>query len=122
MTDFADCDVANNGSSHAKAAPSTKTAQPLPKVGALCAQWVRCGTPGCRCARGELHGPYYYRFWREDGRLRKRYVRLGDVRAVRREIQAQRIHDDHVLQLIATGWMGWRHLASKVQKVERHGQ
>src|SRR5262245_38217189 len=54
-------------------------AQSLPKAGALCAQWVRCGTSGCRCNRGELHGPYYYWFWREGGRLRKRYVRLSDV-------------------------------------------
>jgi hypothetical protein len=103
MTVFTDCDVTNNGSSHAKAAPSTKTAQPLPKVGALCAQWVRCGTPGCRCARGELHGPYYYRFWREEGRLRKRYVRLDDVLAVRREIEVQRTFDHHMRELVAAG-------------------
>jgi hypothetical protein len=30
-----------------------------------------------------LHGPYYYRFWREQGRLRKAYVRTKDVAHVR---------------------------------------
>lgn len=25
-------------------------------------------------ARGELHGPYYYRFYRECGRIRKQYL------------------------------------------------
>ena len=42
----------------------------LPKTlpGAVCAQWVRCCRPNCRCARGHLHGPYFYRFWREGAR------------------------------------------------------
>lgn len=37
---------------------------------------VRCGKAGCKCAGidGELHGPYWYAYWREDGRLKSRYV------------------------------------------------
>lgn len=32
---------------------------------------VRCGKKGCtRCP----HGPYWYAYWREDGRVRSRYV------------------------------------------------
>ncbi|HEX9774080.1 MAG TPA: hypothetical protein VGB83_00665 [Actinomycetota bacterium] len=32
---------------------------------------VRCGKEGCtRCP----HGPYWYAYWREDGRLRSRYI------------------------------------------------
>ena len=42
--------------------------------GAICAQWKRCDRANCRCAQGELHGPYYYRFYREDGRLKKQYL------------------------------------------------
>jgi hypothetical protein len=39
---------------------------------------VRCGRRGCtRCP----HGPYWYAYWREGGRLRTRYIgkRLPDV-------------------------------------------
>jgi hypothetical protein len=50
---------------------------PLP--GAVCAQYVRCGRANCRCATGMLHGPYYYRFVRIDGRLCKRYIRRADL-------------------------------------------
>lgn len=64
--------------------------KPEPLPGAVCAQWVRCGRPGCKCARGELHGPYYYRFWRERGRLRKAYVRPAEVEAVRAACEARR--------------------------------
>ena len=52
--------------------------------GTVLPQYVRCGTRGCHCARGELHGPYWYHFWHEDGyKLRKQYVRKADLEAVR---------------------------------------
>lgn len=32
---------------------------------------VNCGKPGCsRCP----HGPYWYAYWREDGRVRSKYI------------------------------------------------
>jgi hypothetical protein len=59
-------------------------------AGSVCAQSVKCGRPNCRCARGQLHGPYYYRFFRERGKLRKRYVRKAEVEEVRTRCQARR--------------------------------
>ena len=32
---------------------------------------VRCGKPGCKSCP---HGPYWYAYWREDGKLRSRYI------------------------------------------------
>lgn len=32
---------------------------------------VRCGKPGCASCP---HGPYWYAYFREDGRLRSRYI------------------------------------------------
>lgn len=35
---------------------------------------VRCGSEKCKCATGELHGPYWYAYWTEGGRTRSQYV------------------------------------------------
>jgi hypothetical protein len=35
---------------------------------------VRCGKKGCKCAEGQLHGPYWYAYWTEGGRTRSQYV------------------------------------------------
>lgn len=72
-------------------------AKPLPKTlpGYICRQWKKCGKLICKCARGELHGPYFYRFGWAGGRQFKEYVRLADVEDVRsacqeyRELQAE---------------------------------
>jgi hypothetical protein len=69
-------------------------ARSLPAVeetlrGAALTQGRRCGKPGCRCARGELHGPYtYLSLGRERGRSRLLYVPATLVEAVRRRVEA----------------------------------
>lgn len=42
--------------------------------GSLKRQGRRCGRAGCRCARGELHGPYLYLAVRADGSGHSIYV------------------------------------------------
>ena len=69
----------------------------LPKIeptsGSLQQEWKACGKPSCRCARGDLHGPYFYRRWREGGRQRRQYVRPADLERVRVGIDAwRRLH------------------------------
>jgi hypothetical protein len=83
------------GTQHARA--RWKNSDPLPKIvplpGVLLANGVRCGKPACRCARGELHGPYLYRRWREGGRQRRQYVRLDDAETVRAALaEWRRLH------------------------------
>ena len=57
--------------------------QSLAFPGSLQPEWKRCGKPTCRCARGGLlHGPYWYRRWRERGKQRKAFVRQEQVAAV----------------------------------------
>ncbi len=69
-----------------------KPENPLPKTlpGAVCVQWVKCGKPSCKCARGELHGPYFYRFvWRK-GQQHKLYVRRDEVEQIQSACDAYR--------------------------------
>ena len=71
----------------------TKSEIPLPKTvhkGAVCEQYFRCGKSNCRCARGELHGPYFAYFARHKGRLVKRYVRLSEAAQIAAQCQAAR--------------------------------
>src|ERR1700733_3774178 len=42
--------------------------------GVLVAEGRRCSSEGCRCRRGELHGPYSYLAVYADGRSRTVYV------------------------------------------------
>jgi hypothetical protein len=56
--------------------------------GALHRQMRRCGKPGCRCADGELHGPYLYLSVRIGARSRMLYVPTEGVDEVARRVEA----------------------------------
>jgi hypothetical protein len=105
-----------------------KVQKPLPKTepppghGSVCERWVRCGKPGCRCARGELHGPYYALYWRAAGRLRKRCLRRDEAPIVRVACTARRERERKERQEMAA-WQGaWRDLAACVKEAERGEQ
>jgi len=64
-----------------------------PPRGSLHLEWKRCGKAGCRCARGALHGPYWYRHFREEGKQRKRYVPVHRAAAeMERQAESRRQH------------------------------
>lgn len=63
--------------------PATVFAETFPKVPALVRHPVRCGSPTCRCAGGELHESWRLVWRGQDGRQRRRYVRKADLAAVR---------------------------------------
>lgn len=54
--------------------------------GSLQIQRRRCGKEGCRCARGELHGPYLYLSLRAGRRTRMLYVPAELSTRVRRAL------------------------------------
>ena len=66
----------------------------LPEVsevlhGSLTTQGRRCGKPSCRCARGELHGPYtYLSVTGPGGRSRLVYVPARLAEVVERRVAA----------------------------------
>ena len=56
--------------------------------GYIVTERIRCGRSNCRCARGELHGPYHYRRWRSGGTHHKEYVRSQDLDRTRAACRA----------------------------------
>ncbi len=67
--------------------PPEETCRLLPKAepmrGSLHAEWKTCGTPTCRCMRGEPHGPYWSLRWRQGTRQRRRHVKPSELEQVR---------------------------------------
>lgn len=66
-------------------------------------EWVRCGKEACRSCP---HGPYWYAYWWEGGRTRKRYLgkKLPGEFArgeVNREVQLSRELRDGLVELEA---------------------
>jgi hypothetical protein len=37
-------------------------------------EYTRCGKTGCKCTTGNLHGPYWYAYWTEEGKTKSRYI------------------------------------------------
>jgi len=65
--------------------------EPFPVLaGSLVKQYVVCGKSGCRCQRGQKHGPLFYLYWKEQGRSRSLYVPREKVAEVQRQIQNYR--------------------------------
>jgi len=54
--------------------------------GSLVSQMRRCGKEGCRCAQGELHGPYVYLSINRGANRRLLYVPAELAEVVRRHV------------------------------------
>ena len=70
-------------------------------AGSLQTQRRRCGKEGCRCARGELHGPYLYLSLRAGGRARMLYVPAGLAGEVRQAVTASAEAQDALAEISA---------------------
>ena len=98
----------------------TKISKELPKIGTVCQQWVRCGRAGCRCSRGELHGPYSYLFWREGGRVRKRYVPRAQAPAVQVACVERRERERIARREKLIAWRRWHLLQRRFKELVGH--
>jgi hypothetical protein len=48
----------------------TDNNQEIPPNATIRQEYVKCGNPDCE----NLHGPYLYAYWKQDKKLKKRYV------------------------------------------------
>jgi hypothetical protein len=96
--------------------PENKNENLLPKKlpGAICTQWVRCGKPTCKCANGDLHGPYFYRFVWVGGRQRKVYVRQAEVEQLRAACDAYRYERRAEREQLQMQRQAWRSLLAQL--------
>jgi len=77
-----------------------------------------CGRPTCRCRRGGRHVGYYL-FTREGGRLRKRYIKASEVKAVRAACDERRLRERVGRAVVRSAREKWRAFATFVREVER---
>ncbi len=63
-----------------------------------------CGKPGCRCQRGEKHGPFWYLSRNENGRTRMRYLEKEKAAVTVARVQV---------------YQRWRQLRQRLRQVER---
>ena len=58
--------------------------------GSIYATYKKCGNKKCRCAKGELHGPFNYISKRVDGKTILTFVRKADESKITKEAQNYR--------------------------------
>jgi len=45
--------------------------------GSVIEKYIMCGKSGCKCKKGELHGPFYYLSYKEDGKTKMIFLKAG---------------------------------------------
>lgn len=70
-------------------------------AGSLQEQRRRCGKESCRCARGELHGPYLYLSLRVGRRTRMIYVPAELAERVRDAVRANTAVEEALAEISA---------------------
>lgn len=58
--------------------------------GSFTKRYTRCKKPGCKCERGERHGPYFSISRTENGKTRLEYIRPGEIVPVSEMLEARR--------------------------------
>ena len=96
-----------------------KTEDSLPKKmpGSVHAQYVRCGKQTCKCARGELHGAYFYHFVRVGGRLKKRYLKAHEIEQMQVACAVWREEEKARREMSREAWRLIREMKTRLRDV-----
>lgn len=90
---------------------------PLP--GTVCEQFIRCGKANCHCQKGELHGPYFYRVWRNGRKVEKVYVKKAHAARVRAQCDQYRAFDEELRALRARSLAYTARLRAQIRRSAR---
>ena len=95
----------------------------LPKImkGSVHTQFVRCGKQNCRCARGELHGPYFYHYFRDGAVLSKRYLKASEVEEVRAACLARQKNEQQRRASDRVFWQKFRAFRTEMREPKTLG-
>ncbi len=98
-----------------------KTESLLPKKmpGSVHAQYVRCGKVMCKCARGELHGAYYYYFVRRAGKLTKRYLKTNEIEQAQAACLSRREEEKARREKSRATWRLIREINARLRDVSK---
>src|SRR5437870_1010015 len=88
-------------------------------LGTVHLQRRRCGRPNCHCRTGERHAAYYL-FWRESGKLRKRYLKVSELESVRDACTYRRLSASLRRGDFRAARERWQVLTAQVRGVEHH--
>jgi hypothetical protein len=72
--------------------------------GSLVPMYKACNKGGCKCTRGERHGPFWYLSWSEGGKTRMYFVKAAGQTQVR---------------AAATRYRRWRHVRAQWVKLQQ---
>jgi hypothetical protein len=102
--------------------PQIKSGGFTPKIeplqGGILTQFKQCGRSNCRCAKGSLHGPYYYLVWMVRGVRVKKYVKKGELSSVQAGINERRRRLAEVRQINQEAKEGWRTFKAQLRQLD----
>jgi hypothetical protein len=102
----------------------SNSCKPSPKQddGAVCVRWVRCGRSWCRCmSGGPQHGPYYARYWWQDGRRHKTYVRQAEAPLILVACADRQQREREARAQANEAHEQWRRIRAQIREYERAG-
>lgn len=67
--------------------------------GSLVSRYTKCKRPGCKCGKGEPHGPFLYLSRKESGRTRWIYIGKASEGRLASAVKRYKAFSDHVREL-----------------------
>ncbi len=98
----------------------TKFKKSTPKISAVCAEYVSCGKPNCRCSVSPdyYHGPYFYVRSQANGRRSKRYVRAAEVDVVKKARAERKEQERQERKSANNAKANWRTVRDSIRQIE----